>query len=98
MALSRYAYTPRIQGRSRLATSMNGTRIFNAVISGRLPFSTAVIKEGQRLDHVAGAAYGSGSLWWIIAAASGIGWGLQLPPGTVVRVPKSIKDVMILIR
>jgi len=98
MALSRYAYTPRIQGRSRLATTTNGARIYNACVSGGLAFSTAVIKEGQRLDHIAGSAYGSASMWWIIAAASGIGWGLQIPPGTIVRIPKSATDVMLLIR
>jgi|TARA_Y100000310_G_C20137163_1_gene558572 hypothetical protein len=98
MATSRYAYTPVIMGRSRLATSMNGNRIFNATVEGNLSFSTIILKENQRLDHIAGEAYGSAALWWIIAAASGVGWGLQLPPGTILRVPRNLSKVMALIR
>jgi hypothetical protein len=31
--------------------------------------------------------YGNGRYAWIIAAASDIGWMLQVPPGTYIRVP-----------
>ena len=98
MPTSRYQYTPKISGRSRLATSQVSTQIYNAILEGKLSFSTLMLSEGQRLDHVAGVAYGSSSLWWIIAAASGIGWGLQLPPGTIVRIPKDISAVMRFVR
>jgi nucleoid-associated protein YgaU len=98
MATSRYTFTPRIKGRSRFATSAASSRIYNAVMKGKIGFTPVVLKGGQRLDHIAGAKYGSASLWWVIAAASGIGWGMQLPPGTIVRVPKNLSDVMLLIR
>ena len=45
------------------------------------------LREGERLDHVAFHYYGDTRLWWVIAAASDIGWGLQCPPGTHIRVP-----------
>jgi len=43
---------------------------------------------------LAGAIYQSSTYWWVIAAASGIGWGLQVPPGTVLRIPKNIGEVV----
>ena len=63
-----------------------------------MSYSTITLKEGQRLDILAGQRYGDASLWWIIAAASGIGWGLQVPPGTIVRVPKNLSDILAIIR
>jgi nucleoid-associated protein YgaU len=41
----------------------------------------------ERLDTIAGVAYGDGRYWWVLAAASNIGWGLQVPPGTIIRIP-----------
>jgi len=98
MATSRYAYTSKILGRKQLATSESSFRIFNAVLQGDIPYSTTVIKENVRLDHLAGQIYGSSDLWWILAAASGIGWALQVPPGTVVKVPTALNRVFDLIR
>jgi hypothetical protein len=31
--------------------------------------------------------YGDSRYWWVLAASSDIGWGLQIPPGTVIRIP-----------
>ena len=55
MAISRYTFTPKIRGRTALATSKMSRRIYNGVMSGDIAFSTHIIKEGQRLDHIAGA-------------------------------------------
>jgi len=98
MSTSRYTYTPRVMGRSRFGTSSASSKINRAVMSGQLGFTSIVLKGGQRLDHIAGASYGSASLWWVIAAASGIGWGMQCPPGTIVRIPTKLSEVMLLIR
>jgi hypothetical protein len=46
-----------------------------------------MLTETQRLDVLAGIEYGDSSLWWIIAAASNIGWGLQVPPGILIKIP-----------
>ena len=98
MAIGRYAYTSKIQGRSKLATPKSSSRIYNGVINGTIPYTATVLQQNQRIDHVAAAAYGSSSYWWIIAAASGIGWGLQLPAGTILRVPKNLGQIIALIR
>ena len=98
MGFSRYTFTPKVAGQTRLATSLANTRIYNGIIDGTIPFTTQILKEGQRLDHIAANAYGSADLWWVIAAASGIGWGLQCPPGTILRVPKSAGQILEYIR
>ena len=45
------------------------------------------------MDIIAGEVYGDAALWWVIAAASGIGWGLQVPAGTVLNVPTRLEQV-----
>jgi len=52
-----------------------------------------VAVEGDRLDTLAAQAYGSGIYWWIIAAASGIGWAPQVPPGTLLIIPTTLAEV-----
>jgi nucleoid-associated protein YgaU len=70
------------------------SRIFFACENGTIKFSTYVLEEAQRLDQLAGVAYQSSTYWWVIAAASGIGWGLQVPPGTVLRIPRNLSEVL----
>jgi len=98
MAVSRYSFVPKILGRKLYGTSTGANKIFFAVSSGAVGYNTIVLKENQRLDHIAAQVYGSSSLWWILAAASGIGWGLQVPPGTIVKIPKNIGMLVDLLR
>ena len=98
MATSRYSFTYLLPGGQGLGTSRYVKRIFYAVKSGELPFSTTTLVARQRLDHIAYLAYGSSDLWWVIAAASGIGWNLQAPPGTIIRIPKELSRVFALLR
>jgi hypothetical protein len=98
MATSRYSFVPKILGRKLYGTSTGASRIFFAVDSGALRYNTIILKENQRLDHIAAQNYGSSGLWWIIAAASGIGWGLQVPPGTIIKIPTDTNLVFELLR
>jgi nucleoid-associated protein YgaU len=52
--------------------------------------------EGERLDVLAGQIYNDARYWWVLAAASDIGWGMQVPPGTVIRIP-DLSDIANLI-
>ena len=98
MATSRYSFTPRLRG-GRLIGSISGmSEIYFAVRSGVIPHRVTIVSELERLDHIAGKAYGDSSLWWVIAAASGIGWGLQVPPGTIVKIPSNLSKVYDFIR
>jgi len=68
--------------------------ITRAVDNGMIGVKMTVLREGQRLDVMAQHEYGDASLWWVIAAASGIGWWLQVPPGTEILIPTSLRQVM----
>ncbi len=94
MSTSRYSRTPILDVQRRLATPQSTRRIKSAVSSGSLVCNEIVMVEGQRLDQLAHSYYKDGRLWWVIAAASGIGWWLQVPPGTRVLVPVDINAVM----
>jgi hypothetical protein len=72
--------------------------IYSASISGALDTEKIILTTTQRLDTLAGKYYGDSQLWWVIAAASGIGWGLQVPAGTVIRVPINVQLAINLVR
>lgn len=73
-------------GKARGASRSPGA-VYDAVQAGVVTVSTRVMQEGERIDVIAGEEYGDSTLWWIIAAASGIGWVLQAPPGTRLVIP-----------
>jgi hypothetical protein len=78
-------------------TSEYVSLIQNAIESGRLQFQERLSTHADRLDTLANLFYGDGRLWWVIAAASGIGWAPQMPAGTLLRVPIDINAVAALI-
>ena len=96
MGISRYNFSQRIEVGTKIAigNSYAITSIREVVDRGLVSYSTRIIQEGERLDQIAGELYGDSSYWWIIAAASGIGWGLQIAPGTLLRIPNSIESVL----
>lgn len=100
MAVSRYTFAGQIDidGTPAIKTNLFSSRVFRAVESGGINFNSHVLEEGERLDTLAFSVYGDSSYWWVIAAASGIGWSLQVPPGTFLRIPINLGDVLILMR
>ena len=68
-----------------------------AVASGKISWKGRVTVEAERLDIIAGEMYGDGTLWWVIAGASGIGWGLQVPPGIYLKIPTDIGQIQALL-
>jgi hypothetical protein len=51
-----------------------------------------ITTQSTRLDHIAAQNYGDARYWWILAAASNIGWSPQVPKGTIIIVP-DLKEV-----
>ena len=94
MSISRYALSNKIKEGKGLATSANMSIIHNACANGSLKCEIYILEENQRLDQLAGLAYSKSSYWWVIAAASGIGWGGQVPPGTVIKIPVNLSEVL----
>jgi nucleoid-associated protein YgaU len=87
MAIGRYDRTSVIGLQKNYATAASCTSIYFAVRDGQVSSERYIVKEGDRLDSLAGTFYGNGKYWWVIAAASGVGWNLQVPPGTYLRIP-----------
>lgn len=96
MTIRRYNASPVIGGLG-YGTPEYIQQIYQAVIDNRLTYTTHVMNFGDRLDTLAAINYGAGDLWWIIAAASGIGWGMQVPPDTLIRIPTDLNQVIALI-
>jgi hypothetical protein len=96
MALSRYSFAvQRKDSNDQKIVGISGAcyQIYNAIENGTLSYSVHVLEQGERLDYLAGINYGDSSFWWILASASGIGYALQVPPGTIIRIPNSISEV-----
>lgn len=87
MTISRYSSTPILGLGSQFGTGRAHVIIREAVRAKSVTFQTINLQGFERLDDLAGKFYGEGRYWWIIAAASEIGWGLQVPPGTVINIP-----------
>jgi hypothetical protein len=88
MAFSRYRNAPRLALSTQYGTSQAVNIVRAGVASGAIPIVDVITLTGnQRLDHLAALYYKDSKYWWILAAASEIGWGLQLPPGTIINVP-----------
>lgn len=92
--ISRYKSDLNIRGGIIKASAKSVRRIRRARDTGRIPCRQITLKESERLDKLAGQLLGDGRLWWIIAALSDIGWGLQVPPGTRIRIPMDVGMVL----
>lgn len=90
--MRRYSKDKRIRG-GKLETAKTSIAIRRAREFGLIPTKEVILTESQRLDHLAQQYLGNSRLWWILAALSDIGWGLQLPAGTIVRVPTDISAI-----
>lgn len=87
MAFSRYARSPRLNFGAQHGTALATQVIRSAIKDGSLNYKSIILRGAERLDTIAGSEYGDGRYWWVLAAASDIGWGLQLPTGTIINIP-----------
>ena len=90
--MKRYIRDRRIAG-GKLETAITVRALRRAKEFGLLTTFEVIIKESQRLDHLAHEHLGNAQFWWVLAALSDIGWGMQVPPGTIIRVPNDIGAV-----
>lgn len=88
MTFSRYNRAPRLNLGAQQGTSAAIVAIRSAMKDGRLSTRQIIVRGAERLDTIAGETYGNAGYWWILAACSDVGWGLQVPPGTVINVPE----------
>ena len=88
MGFSRYS-RDRVQSSGlSLRTTISIAAIRRGIFTGTIPIGQRIVTtQGDRLDTLSGEYYGDASYWWVLAAASNIGWAIQVPPGTVVIIP-----------
>lgn len=92
MTLNRYARAPIYGINTRYGTSFAIPAIRTNIELGNIRYTEYVSKEKERLDVLAGKIYSDAKLWWIIAAASNIGFSPQVPPGILLKIP-NIEDI-----
>ncbi len=95
--MKRYLPAPLLGGATFYGTYIPSKILRDAALGGTISVRRDYLREGERLDTIAGLEYGDSKLWWIIAGASGIGWNLQVPPGTFLLVPTDLIQVAALV-
>ena len=93
MTIRRYVRDGTVLGGKAFGTSAAVNAIRQNIRQGNISFTVQNLAEAQRLDVLAGEVYGDASLWWVIAAASDIGWALQVPPGTFLGIPTDLSEI-----
>lgn len=94
--MRRYSRDQKISG-GLLQTAQSVAVLRRARDFGLIQLETMVLQESQRLDHIAHEKLGNPMDWWVIAALSDIGWGMQLPPGTILKIPTNLSEISALV-
>jgi hypothetical protein len=79
-----------------MTTSSDKTRLQTTILPNIVGNNDTYIETitPERLDTLANQFYNDASLWWVIAAANGIGKGtIRVPIGMILRIP-NVTDVM----
>ena len=97
MAISRYSRDILVNQGRAFGTAGGVNRIRQAIRQNQISLKEVTLNEDARLDVLAGREYGDASLWWVIAAASNIGWGLQVPAGTRILIPSILAQIVDLV-
>ncbi len=77
----------------KYATSELCSRIYKDCKNGILEHDMLVYTKNDRLDKLSQKYYNNGLDWWIIAAASGLGWWMQINEGTQIIIPTNINQL-----
>jgi len=86
-SFSRYDPRNKLDRGSQQGTSLTISKIRQGIKDGSIPVVGQLVTTGEdRLDALSGTIYGDARFWWVLAAASDIGWGLQVPPGTLINL------------
>jgi hypothetical protein len=87
MAINRYQTVQKLKSNNLYGTFKDHILIRNNIDNGIISYKEYVTLSNDRLDIIAGREYGDSQYWWVIAAASKIGWGLQIPEGVQLIIP-----------
>jgi hypothetical protein len=75
-----------------------GKQITQTTLLGRIKKRSTdvyiMMVERTRLDHLAYKFYDNPNYWWVIANANSIGGTMYVEPGTQLRVPRNIQEII----
>ena len=91
---TRYLTDSIIREGKALSSAQAVARIRDLKKQGAISTRERVLQKGERLDIIAGEEFSNATLWWVIAALSNIGWGMQAPPGTILVIPTDVRSVL----
>tara|TARA_B100000214_G_C23590648_1_gene456156 strand:+ start:255 stop:542 length:288 start_codon:yes stop_codon:yes gene_type:complete len=91
--MGRYNSDTKINQGRALGNPAGALKLRAAYNQGQLSCKKITLGSATRLDHLAFQHLGDPSYWWAIACLSNIGWGLQLPAGTYLVIPKNLDEV-----
>jgi hypothetical protein len=87
----RYSFTKKEKTEQRGKTV---TTTLMTKIKPRPSDSFIQVVEKTRLDHLAYKFYGNPTHWWVIASANSIAGKMYAEPGTQLRIPKNIHEII----
>jgi len=87
MAINRYQNVQTYKNNNLYGAFKDHITIRDNIDNGRISYKEYVTLSNDRLDIIAGREYGDSQYWWVIAVASKIGWGLQIPEGVQLIIP-----------
>lgn len=83
---------------SKTKSNQSGKKIFTTTlyprVKDRSTDSYLVIVEKTRLDHLAYKFYEDANHWWIIAIANNIKGTMYVNPGTQIRIPRELGQIL----
>lgn len=85
---SRYEYADVVYTQPNPSGDSYATLMYHFDVLGTLTYTEYVWKSGDRLDLVAGATYSRAASWWMILEHNPeIEDPLNIPAGTILRIP-----------
>lgn len=89
---NRYDSNPQYQNSNK--KRVYSTILYPAIIKSQNDIYL-ICDEQDRLDLLSYKYYGDVRYWWIIAQANNLGkGGFHIPPGTRIRIPKSLDAIL----
>lgn len=94
MARSRYADNSIVDGRHYSTWRNPMAERWDGDLLEGVPTFDYTLAAGERLDVLAARFLGDDRYYWVIALVNNIKWPIGIAPGTVLRIPRRVGDIL----